>query len=100
MLRRVKRLAGLAGYLARRDPGRLLELVNRAQFNDFKFLSAGRRRNFYLVTDFAIEKRTAYRRSRRNLTFFDVGFFTADQAIFDANVSLRVNNDNSGAVAG
>src|SRR5215467_2481100 len=96
MLGRLKRLAG---WLVSGRQAGLFQLVNGAQLDDFEFFRAGRCRNFYFIPDLAVEERAADRRRRRNMALFDVSFFAAYQTVFDANVALRVNNDNSGAVA-
>src|SRR5262245_9683211 len=98
MPRRLNRLAGRVGYW-RQNRGWLFELVNRAQFDDFEFFRAGRRGNFHFIPNLAVEKRAADGRRRRNMALFDVSFLAAYQAVFDANVALRVNNHNPGAVA-
>jgi hypothetical protein len=54
--------AGWGGRLLTfRDPDQSVELVNRAQFDDFKFFRAGGSRYFYFIAHFAIEKRAADR---------------------------------------
>src|SRR5690348_13078089 len=78
----------------------LLLVVDGGETHDFEFLFSGRSGNLHLVADPAIEKRPADRGSSGYETFFDVGFFAADELVFNLDVALRVQNYDPGAVAG
>ena len=75
-------------------------VVNGDEANDFKFLFASGCGNLHFVANLPVEQRAADGRSGGDETLFDVGFFAADELVFDLNVALHVKHNNTRTIAG
>src|SRR5579859_427257 len=74
--------------------------VNGEKADDFEFFLAGGSEDLDLVADLAIEQSAADGRGGGDHSPFNVGFFTADELVFDFEALLDVNHDDARAIAG
>src|SRR5882724_7752407 len=86
----------------RRTGGRniLCLFVNGEKADDFEFFFAGGSEHLNLVADLAVEKRAADGGSGGDHSLLNVGFFRADELIFDFHAFLDVHHHDARAVAG
>ncbi len=73
--------------------------MNGDEANDFEFFLASGGGNLHFIANLTIQKRATDGRSGGDKTLFDVGFFAADELVFDLNVALQVKYKYAGAVA-
>src|SRR6266849_3148066 len=74
--------------------------VNGEKTNDFEFFFTGGGEHLDLVAYLTIEEGAADGGSGGDHSLFDVGFFAADELVFNFLALLHVNDDDARAVAG
>src|SRR6266481_3076985 len=74
--------------------------VNGEKADDFEFFLAGGGEHLHLVADLAIEEGAADGGRGGDHSLFDVGFFAADELVFDFLALLHVDDYDARAVAG
>ena len=86
--------------MTQESAAKLLVFVDGNKTHNFKFLGPGRSGYFYFVAHFAIEQSPADGRGGGDKTLLGVGFFRADQLVFDLDVAVCIQHNDAGAVAG